>query len=156
MGASNIPRRKMAAVSVENRQKKLRLNPKAISQIAKTVLRREGIKEATLSLVFVSARTIRSYNQRFLQRDYATDVLSFDLSEEGRLIADIVISTDAVLKNAKRFNQSRAQELSLYIIHGILHLCGFDDHRPSDIKRMRKREEALMSYLGPKTATVIS
>ncbi len=82
--------------------------------------------------------------------------MAFDALDEGGfkksklrkndfvLCADIVISTDAVVKNAKEFKSTTNKELVLYLIHGILHLCGYDDHSPKDINRMQKRENELL------------
>jgi len=137
-------------IAVENQQKKLRLKSTQISKIAKTILHREGVKKANLSIVFVTSQKIRNLNKEYLGRSYATDVLAFDLSERGSktLQGDIIISTDAVIKNARLFNIDQSEELSLYVIHGILHLLGFDDHRQIDIKKMRKKEEEMLKYLG--------
>jgi len=64
------------------------------------------------------------------------------------LQGDIIISTDAVVANARKFKTSPQHELSLYIVHGILHLLGYDDHAAKDITRMRKKERELMKLLG--------
>ncbi len=63
------------------------------------------------------------------------------------MIADIFISTDAALKNMRRYNTTLEKELILYIIHGILHLAGYDDKHPDDIKKMRKREQELLGVV---------
>ncbi|VAW12287.1 Metal-dependent hydrolase YbeY, involved in rRNA and/or ribosome maturation and assembly [hydrothermal vent metagenome] len=109
-----------------------------------------------MTFLFVTHQKIRALNQQYLNRNHATDVLAFDALDEGGmnkskvrkrnlvLCADIVISTDAVLKNAKEFNTSQEKELVLYVIHGILHLCGYDDHSVKDIKKMRQREGELL------------
>ena len=65
------------------------------------------------------------------------------------LAGEIIISTDAVEQNAKRFKTSRRHELTLYIIHGILHLLGFDDHDPRDVQKMRRKEEELLKAVAP-------
>jgi len=67
----------------------------------------------------------------------------------------VVISTDAVIQNAKRYNQSRYKEISLYIIHGVLHLVGFDDHKKADRVRMRNKEEDHLNFLGSHIKTVL-
>jgi len=126
-----------------------------INEIAKAVLRREGVKDASISVVFVTARTMRSYNNRFMHRNYATDVLAFDLSDDnGPLVGDVLISTDAAQKNAKCYHQSTSRELCLYMIHGILHLTGYDDHDHNDIVRMQERENVLLESLGQAAQSV--
>jgi probable rRNA maturation factor len=104
-----------------------------------------------LSLAFVSDRTIRSLNRRFLKRNHVTDVLAFDYREKGkrakRLEGEVIISTDTAVRQARKFGTGVKQELTLYIIHGILHLLGYDDHRPKDIKRMRAKEQKILKTL---------
>jgi len=146
-------------ISLENLQKKVSLNSSQILKIVKSILRYERIEKASLTIVFVTRQKIRSLNKKFLRRDYATDVLAFDLNDQASLkrkpspkpktlVGDIIISTDAALKNAKAYETTLAQELTLYIIHGILHLLGFDDHAPRDIQKMRKKEQELLKRLG--------
>ena len=111
-------------INVANLQKKVRLNPQRIQKILTTILRRERIQDVSLSVAFVTARKIRALNQKFLKHRYPTDVLAFNLKDTW----EIVISTDAAVQNAKRFKTSVQKEITLYLIHGILHLLGYNDH----------------------------
>ena len=127
------------------------IRPQAIKKMVIHILRREGITRAELSFSFISASQIRSLNQKFLKRSYATDVLAFDLKEakkKNELVGDIFISTDAVIKQSKLFKTSLPYEFVLYIVHGILHLLGYDDHSPKDIKKMRAKEFEILKKLG--------
>ncbi|MCK5014083.1 MAG: rRNA maturation RNase YbeY [Candidatus Omnitrophica bacterium] len=162
-------------IAFENLQKKVTLNPPQILKTAATILRHEGVDNVSLSIVFVSRQRIQALNKKFLGRDYATDVLAFNLSERrgtvpafrrgkrraptvrnARQIAgDIIISTDAVVKNARIYKTGLSEELALYVIHGILHLLGFDDHKTRDIQRMRKKEQQLLMFLGITTKKLI-
>lgn len=86
--------------------------------------------------------------------------MAFDLSEGKKssrqeLVADIIISTDAAVKNSKMYGQPLSRELALYIIHGILHILGFDDHGTKKTNQMRKKEQELLKFLGSKTKTVV-
>lgn len=88
-------------------------------------------------------------NARYHGRDIPTDVLAFDLSRKrGEVIADIYISADTALRNAKVFSALPSQELLLYVIHGLLHIAGYNDHSPRDIKLMRKKENFYMRKIG--------
>lgn len=127
-------------VVVENLQKKVPLNLPPLVRAAKAVLQHEGAGEASLSIAFVSAQKIRSLNRRYLRRDYVTDVLAFDTF-------DIAICAETAVKNSKMYGTPPAQEITLYIIHGILHLLGYDDHAPADIRKMRAKEKELLDYL---------
>lgn len=111
-------------------------------------LKHEKIKEANLSFVFVSDIRIKHFNQKFLGRAYATDVLAFDLSEtKNQLVGDVIISIETVVRNAKSFGNPFKRELTLCVIHGILHLVGYDDHTPGDIQKMRAQERKVLDYL---------
>ena len=157
-------------IEITNQQKHLPVPRTQIAQIKRIVqkiLRHEGVSRAVLSIVFVSDPQIRSLNKKFLKRFYATDVLAFDLSAKGgpasgggdgkrvflrpkTLEGEIVISMGAAIRNAKIFKTSPQREMTLYIIHGILHLLGYDDHRPVDIRRMRAKEMKLMKLVEKK------
>lgn len=95
--------------------------------------------EATFS--FVTDRLIRSLNRRFHRQDRATDVLAFDLGDgPGRLAADIVVSTDTAVRNARVYGTTPDYEAGLYCVHGLLHILGYDDHTTRDTQVMRKKE----------------
>ncbi len=152
-------------VAVKNLQRKIPLNLAQASKIAKTILLHEGVKKANLSIAFVSSQKIRALNKKFLKREYVTDVLAFDLKGNGvpskkrrkvsPVLGDIVISTDAAIQNANDYKSPLAREVVLYIIHGILHLLGYDDHSPRETKRMRKKEQELLGFLGKRINKVI-
>lgn len=140
-------------ISIKNQQKKIKVNPQKISRIVDKILQNENVAQAALTVVFVTHQKIRALNQKYLNKNYATDVLAFNLSddhpgEKAALCGDVVISADAVLKNAEEFKTSVDEELTLYVIHGMLHLLGYDDHHPKDIKRMRLKEKELMAKVG--------
>jgi rRNA maturation RNase YbeY len=84
---------------------------------------------------------MRSINKKYLGHDYVTDVLTFDL---GVNAGEIIICPQAALSNAKRYQTSTENEIILYVIHGILHLAGYDDHRPKDTLKMRRMESRLL------------
>ncbi len=144
---------------VESLQKKIPIDLPRVGQIARAILKHEGVRDAALSIVFVSSPKIRSLNRQYLRRDYVTDVLAFDLREvkrAGEVTGDIAICVEAAIRNAKSYDSSLARELVLYVAHGILHLLGFDDHSPRDIRAMRKKEQEILKYLGKKMEKVIS
>ncbi|MBN1869687.1 MAG: rRNA maturation RNase YbeY [Candidatus Omnitrophica bacterium] len=149
-------------LALENLQKKVALNSLQIRKIVKAILRHEGIDKASLSIVFVSHQRIKALNKKYLGREYATDVLAFDLAERrdgsrrgAAVIGDVIISTDAAIKNAGIYDTSLSEEIALYLIHGILHLSGYDDHKAGDIRRMRKKEQQYMTVLGAKTRNLV-
>ena len=149
-------------IQIKNLQRAIALNCPQIKKIVKAILKYQRVKEATLSFVFVTNRTIKVLNKKFLGRSYETDVLSFDLRDPSQrrsankfVIGEIVISTEMAVKNAKVFGNDLRNEVALYITHGILHLLGYDDHRSKEIKRMRARERMIIKHLGNKIDKLI-
>ena len=112
-------------------------------------LRKEGITIEALQYVFCSDDYLLNINKQFLNHDYYTDIISFDLSEEkGVLIGDIYISVDRVKENAKTHGNKYLHELLRVIFHGALHFCGYKDKKPADAKLMRSMEDKwLKAYL---------
>ena len=163
MGLTHSVHHPKVEVIFADHQKKVRLNSLKILKITKAILHHENVDQAILSVVFVTHQKIKALNKKYLKRNYGTDVLAFDLSDHALsarktkgVIGDIIISTDAALKSADNYQATLSQELSLYIVHGILHLLGYDDHKSADIKRMRRKEQEILSYLGKKIDKIVS
>ena len=147
-------------VAIRILHKKARLNTSQIIKIVRKILNYQKVDQAVISLAFVTSQKITALNRKFLNRYRATDVLAFDLGGgPGRvkkaLEGEIVISFDAAFKQARDYGTTFEQELVLYIIHGILHLLGYDDHRAADIKRMRKKEEELFKKVKKEIGSVL-
>jgi len=149
-------------ITLKDLQKRVRLNSSQILTITKAILRHEHVNQATLSIVFVSHQRIRALNKKYLNRNHTTDVLAFDLRDNASLkgkskvvIGDVIISMDAALKSINTYQTTLSQELALYVVHGILHLLGYDDHKSADVKRMRRKEQEILSYLGKKINKII-
>lgn len=84
---------------------------------------------------------MRAINKKYLKHDYITDVLTFDFKGNA---GEIIICPHVARINAKAQQSSTEKELILYVIHGILHLAGYDDHKPKDILQMRRMEKELL------------
>ena len=110
---------------------------------------KEGVHIETLQYVFCSDAFLLDINKRFLNHNFYTDIISFDLSEQkGRLIGDVYISIDRVKENAKTEGNLYTHELLRVIFHGALHFCGYKDKKPADQKTMRSMEDKwLKAYL---------
>lgn len=136
-------------IIVKNLQKKIPFNPKGIKKIALNVLSLEGIKKSgQICFCFVNDKRIKELNLRFLNRNFTTDVLSFDNSiNKSEISADIVISTERAISNARVFKTTPIYELYLYIIHGILHLLGYDDKNARQRKMMQDRAICILATL---------
>lgn len=102
--------------------------------------------EYHLNFIFCSDSYLLAINREYLNHDYLTDIITFDMSEERNILeGDIFISLDRVTDNASSHQVSRTLELIRVVSHGILHLIGFNDKTDAEIKLMRKNEEACLS-----------
>ena len=123
------------------------------------VLTAERIDSAEISLALVDDSEIHRVNREFLGHDYPTDVISFRLNDEAapshpcpessdgapRLEGELIISTETALREAAAHGWSPADELLLYVVHGLLHLCGYDDLTDEARPVMRAREREVLA-----------
>jgi rRNA maturation RNase YbeY len=104
-----------------------------------------------LNYIFCSDEYLLQINKDYLQHDYYTDIITFDLSEEKKkIIGEIYISLDRIRDNAQSLGTSIKEESLRVIFHGALHLCGYKDKRPADKKIMRRKED---EYIAIYTST---
>ena len=108
----------------------------------------EGKSVGVLSFVFMSDEELLTFNRKYLNHDYHTDVITFDNSEFPVISGDVLISVEMVLYNCNILKISYKEEFLRIIIHGVLHLCGYKDKAELDILEMRRKEEF---YLGKVT-----
>jgi probable rRNA maturation factor len=104
------------------------------------VIENENFKTGDISIVFTSDSYLLSINREYLKHDYYTDVITFDYSTESIISGDILISIDRVKENAVNYNVEFKDELDRVILHGILHLLGYNDANDPDISIMRSKE----------------
>ena len=140
----------MGRISVATPQEIVPIDRKRVREIAGTVLDGEGKPDAEISLAFVDSPTIHRLNLRYLQHDEPTDVLSFPLSDPSakRLSGELVIGVEVAKAQADERGHDVQVELALYVIHGLLHLCGHDDHDAASAAQMRQRERLYLGQLG--------
>jgi probable rRNA maturation factor len=123
-------------------------NRTGIKNLVASVFKAEGIKLGNLNYIFCSDKRLLKINQDFLQHDYYTDIITFELNPKGQPVeGEIYISVDRVKENAGALGVSFKQELLRVILHGALHLCGYKDKTSSQIKEIRKKEELYISKL---------
>ncbi len=111
----------------------------------KLVAESEVYRLGNVSVIFCSDNYILDINQRFLQHDYFTDIITFDYSEGDRISGDLFISVDSVRENSLEYGTEFEDELHRVIVHGILHLIGYDDHTEEDVRVMRAKENYYLS-----------
>lgn len=132
-------------VEVVNRQRRLKLDPAAWSNFAVRALDAIGKSESSATIAFVSDKRIRGLNRQFRGVDKATDVLSFP-AEEKLNLGDIAVSVDTAAIQAKDNGLSFDGEIAQLILHGLLHLCGYDHE--TDNGEMNRLEIKLRRKLG--------
>ena len=145
----------MVRITIRNLQKKVFVYPQKIKEIINRILKEEKIKgKGEITICFINDTLIRKLNKKYLKKDSPTDVLAFNIAdpkERGGLYADILISTDTALRNAKTFNTTPLYELKLYSIHGLLHLLGYDHEKSlAEQRKMEKLEKEILAKLGIK------
>jgi probable rRNA maturation factor len=119
-------------------------------EIARGVLEGEGVKDYEISLAFVDNTTIHRLNQQYLDHDEPTDVLSFPYSAANakKLEGELILGAEVANEQASERGHDVQAELALYVIHGLLHLCGYDDNSAGAEKEMRERERHYLQQLG--------
>ncbi len=121
--------------------KEKRLNSRWLKFVAESELKRLG----DIAIIFCSDNYILDVNIKYLQHDYFTDIITFDYCEGKRLSGDLFISIDSVKENAALYGVDFQEELNRVIVHGLLHLIGYDDHTPEDVAIMRAKENYYLS-----------
>ena len=148
-------------ILIENRQKKITLNRRQIRSSLVRLLKRLGLEDRELSLLLVDNEEIRELNRIYLGRDYPTNVISFAMSEgdyggvNPHLLGDIIISVEKAMSEGETSGTSFKESLDFLMIHGLLHLLGYD-HESGDTqeaRRMQDKEEELFLYLNRKHRT---
>ncbi|MBI3037570.1 rRNA maturation RNase YbeY [bacterium] len=143
-------------VLINNQQTQLKINKRWIALVADEVLKFEGVPEnSELSVVLCDDDFIQKLNEEYLGNNRPTDVLSFPMEsdpfEHGiRPLGDVVISVETATHQAEKLKYSTKLEIVFLLIHGILHLLGYDHDKKLDLTRMKKREETICQLLGEK------
>ena len=113
-----------------------RLNNSWLKLVAESEIKKLG----NINIIFCSDNCILDVNVKYLGHDYFTDIITFDYCEKDILSGDLFISIDTVRDNAEFYKTEFNDELNRVIVHGLLHLIGYDDHTPEEQKIMREKE----------------
>jgi probable rRNA maturation factor len=137
-------------VDLSDTQSHLVVDPDDLADLVRRTLASEGVARASISLALVDDATIRVLNARHLGHDWPTDVISFGLSEPGDslLSGELVVSAEMAAATARQAGADPRAELALYVVHGLLHLCGLDDDDPRARAEMRRREATVLDAAG--------
>jgi probable rRNA maturation factor len=115
-----------------------------IAKIIEKVIGNEGRISGGLNFIFTNDESIRQINVQFLNHDYFTDVITFNYNDGDLINGEIYISIDTVKINAVNYKVSFTAEIIRVMIHGVLHLLGYDDESDEDRKKMKVREDKLI------------
>jgi probable rRNA maturation factor len=152
-------------IEISNLQSHVPVAVARVRKIVRAVFAAERVAGATVSIALVDNAALRRINRDFLGHDYDTDVLSFLFESHcvaardtyrgirrrahGRAIdGEVLVSGEMAAQMAPRFGWSAREELTLYLVHGLLHLCEYDDQTPRESRAMREREQAILALLG--------
>ncbi len=156
------------SITVTNRQRAMKIDRRRLTRLARLVLQQEQVAAAEISVAILDDAAIHVVNRQFLNHDYPTDVISFlldcslDQQDEsadrirrgaGKVIeGEVVISAETAAVNAVKYQIRPQDELALYLLHGLLHLCGYDDLSQKEKRLMRRRESEALARLGIEVA----
>lgn len=154
----------MYQVDVADNQDCLPVDTEAVREVVRQTLAAEEIVAATISIAIVDNPTMHELNRQYLGHDYETDVLSFLLESSGgddqatgiprgtgkTIDGEIIVSSEYAAKLAPEFGWNPTEEMMLYIVHGLLHLCGYDDLTDEELPVMRQREREILALIGLK------
>jgi probable rRNA maturation factor len=117
---------------------------KKVGKKIEKVIRKEGRVSGDLNFIFTDEETIRKINIQFLNHDYFTDVITFNYNVDNKISGEIYISIETVKINSINYNVSFNSEILRVMLHGVLHLLGYDDKCKEDNEIMRSMEDFLL------------
>ncbi len=136
-------------IALVNEQSGHPVNDAQLTKAAAAILEDSPFSSAVISLAVVDDETIHELNRRHLEHDYPTDVLSFVLEDDGdHLEGEVILSADTAATIAAELGHPAADEQLLYVIHGMLHLVGYDDKSSADAEEMRAAEARFLHKFG--------
>jgi len=136
----------MQKVFFHSADKRLSLKGKNnIKAFIETIFSKEKKALDNIHYIFCSDEYLLQINRDFLQHDYYTDIITFDLSDGAEIASEVYVSVDRVKDNAQAEKTSFEKEMLRVLFHGALHLCGYKDKKKDDIALMRKKED---QYIG--------
>ena len=144
--------RRGICIDIRRRSRRAMPSDETIRRVVGRVLSAEGVANAHLSIQFVDDDFIKKLNRLFKGAARPTDVLSFDLSGQGPgdfVFADVVVSVQTAHRTARCLDIRPSQEILRYVVHGLLHLLGYDDLLPRARQKMWRRQEDLVRDLLP-------
>ena len=121
-------------------------NATTLKHFIESIFKKEMQSLDSINYIFCSDKAVLEINKKYLNHDFYTDVITFDLSQNNKaIIAEVYISVERIRDNAKQLGVSIKSELHRVLFHAALHLCGYNDKRIKDKEIMRKMEDQLLT-----------
>ena len=142
-----------STITIINRQRAKRINLRLLKQIIAALFENLKIESAELGISLVAAKEMAQVNWNFLRHEGSTDVITFDYAENRKQVyGELFVCVDEAILQAKKFKTNWQSEIVRYVVHGILHLLGHDDHRVSARSKMKREEDRLLRKLSARFA----
>ncbi len=141
----------MVLVQITKKFNGIEIDTARLKKLVKAVCNRFKLSKATVSIALIDDAEITAVNKRFLNRDFTTDCLSFDLSDDepdSPRLFDLLINAEKAVREANLLGHSSQAEVALYITHALLHNLGFDDSLPRQAKKMHDTEDRILQQQG--------
>lgn len=137
----------MISIFAEDLPKDIKGKRVVYQKVKKLISRETGKKVGAINIIFCSDSYLLEINQKYLQHDTLTDIVTFDYCDDKYIAGDIYISLDRVEENAIKYKESFDREFHRVIFHGILHLLGYGDKSKEEEKEMRAKEDFYLNLL---------
>ena len=143
-------------ILIKSLVKRKDFKPSLVRRVAKKTLEAEGYRKVQTSVLFCSDSYIRKLNKEYRGVNASTDVLAFSMHEgkfskvHPEVLGDVVISLETASRQAKRYGHSLDKEIALLVVHGILHLLGYDHLKKKDKEKMREKKKQILKSLNIK------
>jgi rRNA maturation RNase YbeY len=136
----------MVSIDVFNGHRTRRVPHRQAMRYVRRVLRLARVRNALVSIVFIDSRYSRRINRRYLNHDHVTDVISFPLETGALLEGEVYVNLDRARAQASEYGVSFSNEVARLVIHGTLHLVGFDDSTEKKGMQMKAEEDSHLQY----------
>ena len=135
----------MIDIKVFNSFEKIAINDLSVEKLARKILSEKSLNDkAVISIIFCDNKTLNNFKIKYFDEDVFTDIVTFKIEDKPFLEAELYISTEMAIENAKEFKVSLDNEIIRLVSHGILHLIGYDDNNNSLSKKMFSVQEEIV------------
>ena len=142
----------LVEVEITHEYEPLEIEKASVEELVRYVCGRYKVVDAWVSIVILDDAGITDVNAKFLDHHYNTDVISFDLSDDydanSQRVFELIVNGEKAVTEAKARGHRPDAELSLYIVHGLLHNFGFDDQQPEQASKMHEAEDEILKRFG--------